>query len=128
MNKPAEQDYTTYEVIISIIAIALFGVLFTVTDLFKSPFIVIAVILLVLYPFRKSKLIKVILSLSTIIFVVWFLNSIAQLLIPFIIAFLLAYILNPLVIWLTAKNISRTLSSLLIILVFLGLITLLIIF
>lgn len=128
MNKPAEQDYTTYEVIISLIAIALFGVLFSVTELFKSPFIVYAVILLVLYPFRKSKLIKVILSLSTIIFIVWFLNSIAQLLIPFIIAFLLAYILNPLVNWLTTKNFSRTLSSLLIILVFLGLITLLVIF
>lgn len=128
MKNNLEYDYKTHEVVISILAFALFGILFAVTELFKSPFIVLGIILLSLYPFRKSKIVKNFLTLSVLLFLVWFLHSISNLLLPFIIAFLLAYILNPLVQYLGKKNFSRTLSSLLIILLFLGTVILLIIF
>ena len=128
MDELKEQSVRTYEVIISITALALFGVLFTVTELFKSSFIVLGVILFILFPFRRSRLIKVILWLSVIIFTLWFLHSLAQILIPFIIAFLLSYILNPLVDFLTIRKIPRTVSSLLIIFGFIGLLVLAAIF
>ncbi|HWA06963.1 MAG TPA: hypothetical protein VG961_10485, partial [Ignavibacteria bacterium] len=66
--------YKIHEIVISVAALLLFGVLFTVTELFHNPFIVFGVILFVLIPFRKSKLIKIIISLSSIIFALWFLH------------------------------------------------------
>lgn len=128
MNELPENKYKVYEIIISLLAFVLFSALFVVTGLFKSPFIVFGVILIALFPFRKNKVVKIFLSLSIIIFLAWFFHSISGLLFPFITAFLLAYILNPLVEKLSTWKLSRTLSSLLIILVFLGIITLLIIF
>ncbi|MGH2574845.1 MAG: AI-2E family transporter [Ignavibacteria bacterium] len=128
MQNDREYTIRTHEVIISITALVLFGVLFTATELFKSPFIVFAVILLVLYPFKKSKLIRIIIALSVIIFLLWFLLSISQLLMPFIIAFILSYILNPLVEKLNRKNIPRGIASILIILSLIAVIVLAIIF
>lgn len=128
MIKETEHINKPHEIVISVLGFILFGVLFTVTDLFKSPFIVYGVILLTLYPFRKNKVVKISLSISSVIFLLWILNSLLGILFPFIVAFLLAYILNPVVEMLSMKNLSRTISSLLIILVFLAVITLLIIF
>lgn len=115
-------QYKIHEIIISIIALTLFGLLFTTTQLFKSPFIVFGVIIFILFPFKRSRLIKIILSLSTIIFLLWFFNEISQLLIPFIVAFIISYILNPLVEFLSKRKLSRAVSSLLILLVFIGII------
>ncbi|MGA2667467.1 MAG: AI-2E family transporter [Ignavibacteria bacterium] len=128
MDELKEQSVRTYEVIISITALVLFGVLFTVTELFKSPFIVLGVILFILLPFKRSRLIRVLLWLSVIIFTLWFLHSLSQILIPFIIAFLISYILNPLVDKLTTKKIPRTLSCLLILIGFIAIIVLAAIF
>jgi len=123
-----ENTIRSYEIVISITALALFGVLFGVTDLFKSPFIVFAVIVFVLYPFRKSKLTRIVLSVSVAIFVLWFLHSISQLLIPFIIAFLIAYILDPLVDRLEKRSIPRWAGALIIILGFIAIIVTALIF
>jgi predicted PurR-regulated permease PerM len=122
MNDNNNSQYKIYEIIISVIALSLFGILFTSTQLFKSPFIVFGVIIFVLFPFRKSKLIKIILSLSVVIFLLWFFREISQLLVPFIIAFLISYILNPLVEILGKKNLSRTISSIIILLAFISVI------
>jgi predicted PurR-regulated permease PerM len=119
MSEPKENTYATHEVIISLAALALFGVLFSVTQLFQNPFIVFGVILFVLYPFRKSRLIKIIISVSVIIFALWFIHSISALLAPFIAAFIIAYALNPLVEYLSAKKISRALASAMILVAFL---------
>jgi len=128
MNNTSESNIKAHEVVISLTSLALFGVLFTVTELFKSPFIVFGVIIIALYPFRKSRLIKTILSLSILIFSLWILRSISQVLIPFAAAFIISYALDPLVEKLYSKGISRTVSSLLIILAFIIVIVLLIIF
>jgi len=119
MAEPKENTFRIHEIVISVTALVLFGVLFTVTELFHNPFIVFGVILFVLYPFRKSKLIKIIISLSAVIFSLWFLHSISNLLAPFLIALIIAYALNPLVHYLSGKKLSRTLASALILLVFL---------
>ncbi len=128
MSKEPEHINKPYEVVISVLAFVLFGVLFTVTELFKSPFIVFGVILITLYPFRKNKVVKISLSVSAVIFLLWILNSLLGILLPFIVAFILAYTLNPIVEFLSRKSLSRTISSLLIMLIFLAVISLLIIF
>lgn len=121
-NKMTEQKENTFkasEIVVSVASLALFGVLFTVTELFKNQFIVFGVILFVLYPFRKNKITKVIISLSAIIFALWFFNSILGLLAPFIAAFIISYALNPVVEFLEKKKMSRALASALILVVFL---------
>ena len=128
MNDFKENKYKVYEIIIPLLAFVLFSALFIVTGLYNSPFIVFGVILIALLPFRQNKVVKIFLSLSIIIFLAWFFHSISGLLFPFITAFLLAYILNPLVEKLSIWKLSRTVSSLLIMVLFLGIITLLIIF
>lgn len=128
MTEENNYQVKVHEIIISVIAIALFSVLFSSTQLFKSPFIVFGVLIFVLFPFRKSKLIKIILTLSVLVFLIWFLNEIVQLLVPFIIAFLISYVLNPLVTLLNRKKLSRALSSLMILLTFVGIIILISIF
>lgn len=119
MYENRENTYRIYEVVVSVTALVLFGVLFTVTQLFQNPFIVFGVIIFVLYPFRKSKLIKIILTLSSVIFALWFLHSISNLLAPFIAALIFSYALNPLVEYLSRGRMSRTLASALILAVFL---------
>lgn len=117
-NNILDNNFKIHEIIISAASLVLFGVLFTVTDLFHNPFIVFGVILFVLIPYRRSKLIKIILSLSSIIFVLWFLHSISNILAPFLISFIIAYALNPLAEKMTTQKISRTLASLIILLTF----------
>lgn len=119
MSENRENTYRIYEVIVSLTALVLFGVLFTVTELFHNPFIVFGVIIFVLYPFRKSKLIKIILTLSSIIFALWFLHSISSLLAPFVIAIIISYTLNPVVEYLSKNMMSRAVASALILVVFL---------
>lgn len=128
MTEENNNQVRLHEVIISVIAIALFSVLFSSTQFFKSPFIVISVLVFILFPFRKSKLIKIILTISVFVFILWVLSEIIQLLVPFIIAFLISYVLNPLVTLLNKKKLSRALSSLMILLAFVGIIVLLSIF
>lgn len=124
LEKSTSNTYKIYEIIISVAALVLFGVLFTVTNLFHNPFVVFGVILFVLIPFRKSKLIKILISISSIIFALWFLYSISSLLAPFIAALIISYALNPLVekisgILLFEKKIGRTIASAIILFAFL---------
>lgn len=119
MSDTNVNTYKVHEIVISVVAFALFGVLFTVTELFHTPFIVFGVILFVLIPFRKSKLIKIIISLSSIIFALWFLHSISNLLAPFLVAFVISYALNPLVEKMTRGKITRTIASAIILVTFL---------
>ncbi|HMQ99877.1 MAG TPA: AI-2E family transporter [Ignavibacteria bacterium] len=119
MSDTNTNTYKIHEVVISVAALVLFGVLFSVTELFHNPFIVFGVILFVLIPFRKSKLIKIIISLSSIIFALWFLHSISNLLAPFLAALVISYALNPLVEKMTRGKITRTIASAIILVAFL---------
>jgi len=119
LNNNTQNTYKIYEIIVSIASLVLFGVLFSVTELFHTPFIVFGVILFVLVPFRKSKFIKIMITLSSIIFALWFLHSISNLLAPFIAALIISYALNPLVEKMTRGKITRTLASAIILVAFL---------
>ena len=76
-----------------------------------SPFVLVGFIVFLLYPFRDRQLARRIISLSAILFLLWFFYSILGLLAPFILAFLLAYILDPLVSLLERRGFPRWASS-----------------
>ena len=103
------------ETIALIAGIALFLLLVYQIIPVLSPFLVLGAILFLLYPSRHHLYIRRIMWLSVFLFVVWFFNSLLGVLTPFIIAFLLAYILNPLVCLFERRSVPRWASSLAII-------------
>ena len=80
-----------------------------------SPVVIFAGLVFILYPFRDNRLLNRLLWLSVFLFCVWFFDTLIGVLTPFVVSFLLAYILNPMVNRLERKNIPRWLSALVII-------------
>lgn len=87
-----------------------------------TPFVVVGAILFLLYPLRRLPLTRTVMWLAFILFTLWFLSSVGGVLFPFIVAFLIAYVLNPIIDRMEEWKVPRWLSSLLLILVFLGLV------
>ncbi len=85
-----------------------------------SPFVLLGGILFLLYPLRDVELARRLMWLSAGVFLIWFLYSLSGLLVPFAVALLLAYILNPLVTRLAAKSFPRWASSLTIVILIIG--------
>ena len=85
-----------------------------------SPFVILAGLLILLYPVRGQLVPRRLLWLGVFLFAVWFLSAIIGVLAPFLIALFFAYILNPLVSLLERRGLARWLSSLAILLLLLG--------
>ena len=86
-----------------------------------NPFVLLLLTYLILTPFREYRAAKQLLVMSGALFGIWFLYTLSGLLIPFIIGMVLAYLFNPLVLWLhEKKRVSRTWSSLAIVVIFTG--------
>jgi predicted PurR-regulated permease PerM len=85
-----------------------------------SPFVAVAALLFLLSPFRENPVVRRFMALGAGLFAVWFFSSIIGLLTPFLIAFLIAYVLNPAVTALHARRVPRWLSSLCVTLLLLG--------
>lgn len=113
-----KKTYNVNEIVISVCAVIIAALFLLITGLYSSPIFIFVIILMLLYPFRKLQVVRISIAVSTVIFILWFINSVAQLLTPFIFAFAISYMLNPLVEKLNRKNISRTWASVIIILSF----------
>jgi len=102
------------------------------TSLFNNavgPLLLYAIMMFVLTPFRnESYFVKRMMLLCTIIFVFWLLSDLGILLLPFILSFALAYLLDPLVSKLSKWKINRSLSSMVIVLMIVGIIVLISVF
>jgi len=85
-----------------------------------SPFIILAGLLILLYPVRRELVPRRILWLGVFLFTVWFLTAVIGVLAPFLIALFFAYILNPLVSLLEQRRVPRWLSSLAVLLILFG--------
>jgi predicted PurR-regulated permease PerM len=85
-----------------------------------SPFVLLGGLLFLLYPFRAEPVPRRLMLLGALFFTVWFFSSILGLLVPFLIALLIAYILNPLVSELERRRIPRWGSSLLLVVLLIG--------
>lgn len=124
MNEQTSNKENLPTIFISIVAIILFGLLLYSSHSVVSP-IFIYVLIVIFYVLNKSeKVVKSIFILSTIIFLVWFFYELLAILTPFLIAFVIAYLLNPFV-KVLEKKLARwaaTLIAIVVILIFGGLI------
>ena len=124
MKFSLEKSENIIAIFISILSLILFGLLIYSSATIISPIFLYILILVFFLLNREQPVVKSVFILSTIIFSVWFINELLAVLTPFIIAFLIAYLLNPLIVFLEKKRIKRSLAaliSILIILIFTGL-------
>ena len=115
-----DQSRTNSETIVVAIAALLLVALGYTVNAIISPFVLVGAILYLLFPFREALLVRRIMWLALFLFVVWFFYSVLHLLAPFLIAFLLAYILNPVVATLATKGFPRWASSLIAVVLLIG--------
>lgn len=99
-----------------ILTIALAGALLVFLGLsiesVLSPFLILAALVYILYPLRSHPLARRTMTLGLLLFGAWFVHSLLGVLFPFIAAFLLAYIFNPVVARLERKQFPRWAGSL----------------
>ncbi len=99
----------------------LFLVAFIIRDF--SPFIIAAALFLLLFPFREYRAARTIMFAAGILMGFWLFITLANLLLPFIIGLLIAYLFNPAITWIEEKwGITRGWSSLVIVLLLCGVI------
>lgn len=124
----AEEPRQLPELLTLILAILLILALgYSVAEI-VSPFVITGALVFLLYPLRHQKLAGRLLWLSVALFVLWFLYSIIGLLAPFIVAFLAAYMLNPFVVKLEKRSLPRWASSLIAVLLLIGVVVAVILF
>lgn len=124
MNEQSSNKENLSTIFISIVALILFGLLLYSSHSVVSPIFIYVLILIFYLLNRSEKIVKSIFVLSTIIFLVWFFYELLAILTPFLIAFVIAYLLNPFV-KVLEKKIPRwaaTLIAILVILIFGGVI------
>jgi predicted PurR-regulated permease PerM len=118
------QSLGRIEVVSLVGAILLLLVLIYFVQSILSPFLLLGAIIFLLYPLRGYSLAKKIMWLSVILFGVWFAASISSILAPFVFSLVLAYVLSPIVERCERWGIARWVTSLILILLLLGMITL----
>ncbi len=102
--------------VVAVSSIAL-GVFLYLTGMAFNPLIISGAAFFLLYPFRhESTLIRRMLALTIILFSMWILQDLGITLLPFAVAMLIAYLLDPVVSWLERKKIPRWIAALFIIL------------
>ncbi len=116
------------EIVLLIGAVLLILVLIYTIQTILSPFLALGSILFILYPLRRYVLARNLMWLAVTLFTFWFLNAVSNILAPFILSFIFAYILNPVVDRLERFKIPRWIISLVLILLFLSGITLILFF
>ncbi|MFZ4567957.1 MAG: AI-2E family transporter [Bacteroidota bacterium] len=85
------------------------------TDLIKSPVLLFLIGVFLLYPFRKeSYIISRFLSLISLLFALWLLIDLNIVLLPFIIAFTIAFLSDPIIKKMESFKIKRWLGSIII--------------
>jgi predicted PurR-regulated permease PerM len=72
-----------------------------------SPFVLLAALIYFLFPWRKQMIPGRLIGLGVFLCAVWALVSLFGILVPFLLSFLLAYLLNPIVEWLEERRIPR---------------------
>jgi predicted PurR-regulated permease PerM len=109
MSEPAPRPRITS---LPALALLLFGVMLISVREILGPFLVFALVLLVLWPIRKRPDVRRILVASGLLVVFWFLFHYSALLGPFFVAAIIAYLLAPLVAWLESRGLRRGMAIL----------------
>ena len=93
-----------------------------------SPFLALGAIIFILFPLRRYLLARNMMWLAGLLFALWFLNAISNILAPFVVSLVFAYMLNPIVDLFQSWKIPRWVTSLVLILLFITSITLVLFF
>jgi predicted PurR-regulated permease PerM len=93
-----------------------------------TPLLAFLILFLMLWPIRKEAIVKYILLISLLVFLIWFIGETQHILFPFAISFVLAYLFDPVVMKLESKGWPRWVSSLIIVVLVLGIFAVLMIF
>jgi predicted PurR-regulated permease PerM len=109
-------------VVYIVAALAFCAVAYAVHEVL-SPFIVLAAVIFLLYPFRRREFVRRVLIGASLLVALWGFTALWSILVPFLIAFLLAYLLDPLVAWLGDRRIPRWAGSLIVVALIVGVIT-----
>jgi predicted PurR-regulated permease PerM len=118
------QSLGRMEIVLLVGAVLLLLVLIYTIQTILSPFLVLGAIIYLVYPMRGYRLARSVMWLSIILFSLWFVSSISNILAPFLVAMVIAYILNPIVDLFQGWKVPRWVSSLILILLFVGAIAL----
>lgn len=97
MESQSNKNQSIIIIFISLIALLLFGLLLYSSQSIISPVFIYLLIVIFYLVNKKEAVVKSVFVLSTIIFIVWFFYELLAILIPFLIAFIFSYLLNPLV-------------------------------
>ena len=116
------------EIVLLVGGVLLLLVLMYTIQKILSPFLALGAILFILYPLRRYVLARNVMWLAVVLFVIWFLDSVSTILAPFIVSFVFAYMLNPVVDLFEGWKIPRWVSALILILLFISGLTLVIFF
>jgi predicted PurR-regulated permease PerM len=122
------QSLGRFEIVLLVGSFLLLLVLIYTIQVIVTPFLVLGAILYLVYPMRGYKLARNIMWLSIILFVIWFCHSISDILAPFVVSLLFAYILSPVVDLFEGWKIPRWVSSLVLILLLVGAVTMVLFF
>ncbi|MDI6804297.1 MAG: AI-2E family transporter [Bacteroidota bacterium] len=123
-EKRIEEHIKYSDIIFLIAGLLLIGLLIYTISSVVSPVLIILAIQFLLFPLRSYKYVKTLMWLAGLLFAFWFIHELGNILLPFVIAFLLAYILNPLISKFESFKVSRLFASLILILIFVGIIAL----
>jgi predicted PurR-regulated permease PerM len=121
--KSAESNNSLTTIFISILGLVLLGVLIFLSHSVISPIFLYILILIFFLLNKNVVMVRNVFVLSSIIFIVWILNELMIVLTPFLISLFLAYLLNPIVVYLEKRKLPRWLGTLiliLLVLVFIG--------
>jgi predicted PurR-regulated permease PerM len=130
MTAPGTQrlaDTATQRLLILIPVILLFALLLWDVRLALQPLVVFPLLIFALWPARQSVSGRHAIALAAIVFAIWFVLHLQAVLLPFVLAFAIAYLLAPLVNEVTAHRVPRALAALMVLLPFLGIIVLLLV-
>ena len=107
--------------------ILLFGLLLWDVRLAMQPLVVFPLLIFALWPARQSDTGRHAIALATIVFGIWFVLHLQSVLLPFVLAFAIAYLLAPLVNEVQQRGVPRALAALMVLVPFLGIIVLLLV-
>jgi len=123
-----EKSHTPFLILTVFIAAGLMALLGVSVEPILSPFVLVAALIYVLFPFRSNSVVRRVIVVAVVLFGLWFLHSLIGVLIPFILAFVLAYIFNPLVAKVERARVPRWVAALTVTLGGLGIIAAVVLF
>lgn len=110
MNNLENQD-KTIKIFLLILSLILLSILFYSVQSILNPIIIYTLLIFLFYSYREFRLIRISISIASILFFIWAFDELKGVLLPFIISFLIAYLLQPVINFFERLKIKRWIGS-----------------